>query len=697
GAPVDAEVTLWAVDYGVLSLTEYQPPDIAGSVWLQEPLQVITADSRQKIIARRVLTPKGAVEGGGGGADLGSSAMRSDFRPLAFWIGSVETGADGEVTAEVSLPDSLTTYRIMAVAADRQSRFGSGEDEIRTNKPVLLRATFPRFLGAGDEATFGAVVTNQLTREGVATVTIRSLDPSILEIRGGSGKRIRLGPNASDEVRFDAAALKTGVARIEMNVRMAGETDAFRDVVPVLLHVTPETVAAYGTVPPDGAERVAIPEGVLPDVGGLRIELASTALVGLGEGARYLVEYPYGCAEQRASALFAMITAEELGRAFAIPELEIDRAMIERTIEELAQFQCDSGGFSFWRGDCASPSPYVTAWLVHVLRLARDLGYPVRQQMLDRGFDFLQVSLSDPSWSVADVAWQSFAIRELEAGGRRVDAELNRLLASVDNAPIFAIAWMHDALLARGEAKSPRAADLRRRLTNAILREGGASHVEEIDDPDLRFYWSSNVRTTAIVLNALVAADADRALAASIVRWLMDARRDGRWGNTQENAWAMEALVAYYRKYEAEVPDFAAAVTLGTEAVASGEFRGRSAEAKSSEIPMTTLAPRAGTEVPLTFTKEGAGTLYYGTHLTYARPLAALRPLDQGFTITRAYGAADAEPGTPPKRTFAAGDLVRVTLRIRVPKERIYVAVSDPFPAGFEPVEGWFRTTASDL
>ena len=112
---------------------------------------------------------------------------------------------------------------------------------------------------------------------------------------------------------------------------------------------------------------------------------------------------------------------------------------------------------------------------------------------------------------------------------------------------------------------------------------------------------------------------------------------------------------------------------------------------------MTTLAPRAGTEVPLTFAKEGTGTLYYGTHLTYARPLAALRPLDQGFTITRAYGPADAEPGTPPKTTFAAGDLVRVTLRIRVPKERIYVAVSDPFPAGFEPVEGWFRTTASDL
>ncbi|HEY0592696.1 MAG TPA: hypothetical protein VGF40_13075, partial [Thermoanaerobaculia bacterium] len=303
----------------------------------------------------------------------------------------------------------------------------------------------------------------------------------------------------------------------------------------------------------------------------------------------------------------------------------------------------------------------------------------------------------DPNWSATDAAWQAFVIRELAIGGRPVDAELNRLLESVDAAPVFAIAWMHDALLSRGEGSSPRAADLRRRLANAILREGGASHVEEIDDPDLRFYWSSNVRTTAIVLNSLVRADADRQLAASLVRWLMDARRDGRWGSTQENAWAMEALVAYYRKYETEIPNFASAAALGGEAIARAEFRGRSAEAKTAEVPMARLAARAGAEVPLTFTKEGAGTLYYGTRLTYARPLSALRPLDQGFTIERTYGPAAATEDAAPRTTFAAGDLVRVTLRITVPKERIYVAVSDPIPAGFEPVEGWFRTTATDL
>ena len=62
-----------------------------------------------------------------------------------------------------------------------------------------------------------------------------------------------------------------------------------------------------------------MPAGVVPGFGGLHVELASTALVGLGEGARYLVEYPYGCAEQRSSRALALMLAADLGDAFTLP------------------------------------------------------------------------------------------------------------------------------------------------------------------------------------------------------------------------------------------------------------------------------------------------------------------------------------------------------------------------------------------
>ena len=142
GRGASSEVTLWAVDYGVLSLTAYSTPDILRSVYVEKALQVINTDNRQRIVSRRVLTPKGSTDGGGGGGDSGAGTIRKDFRVLAFWLGSITTDADGHASVDVKLPESLTTYRIMAVAADRASRFGSGDSEVRINKPITMKPTY---------------------------------------------------------------------------------------------------------------------------------------------------------------------------------------------------------------------------------------------------------------------------------------------------------------------------------------------------------------------------------------------------------------------------------------------------------------------------------------------------------------------------------------------------------------------------
>jgi uncharacterized protein YfaS (alpha-2-macroglobulin family) len=67
------------------------------------------------------------------------------------------------------------------------------------------------------------------------------------------------------------------------------------------------------------------------------------------------------------------------------------------------------------------------------------------------------------------------------------------------------------------------------------------------------------------------------------------------------------------------------------------------------------------------------------------------------MTVERHYEKYVENGASPAATSFDAGDLVRVTLTVTVPKERRFVAVTDPLPAGFEPVDGWFRTTASDL
>jgi uncharacterized protein YfaS (alpha-2-macroglobulin family) len=709
GKPAQSEVTLWAVDYGVLSLTAFQTPDVLKSVYVEKALQVITTDSRQRIVSRRVLTPKGGDEGGGGGEEPGSGTIRKDFRVLAFWVGSVVTDANGAATVDVTLPESLTTYRIMAVAADKASRFGSADSEIRVNKPLTMKPAFPRFLARGDKASFGAVVTSQSKAKGNATVTIKSLDPAILEITGQAKQSAAIAAGGAVEVKFDAVAKAIGKARIQMTARMGGESDAFEDVIPVEVLVSPETVAAYGDTTAEAREKLTLPVGVVTGFGGLSLELASTAMVGLGEGARYLIEYPYGCAEQRSSRALALLLAADLGDAFALPDIDGKeaRTIAQAQITQLAQYQCPNGGFAYWPGSCVSVSPYLTAYVLHVMQVAGTLKYKVDAEVMQKAYVYLEGELAkakpeNESWIPAYTAWQAFAVKVLVAGGRTQDSHITRLYGYLDRMPVFGLTYLADALVAKGEG-GPRLAELRRRMKNAVLPEGGSAHVEETNDPYLLWFWNSNVRSTAIVLNHQAKQSTPDLDLRAMVRWMLAARKNGRWGNTQENAMAMEALVTYYRVHEAEIPDFSGAVTLGGgKPLVQQAFKGRSATASTKTVPMQTLlatAP-AGASRDLTFAKTGTGRLFYVARLKYAVDAPRLQGLDSGFSITRKYEPteAGAKGATGPATTsYKAGDLVRVTLSFDLTKERRYVAVVDPLPAGFEPVESWFATTARDL
>jgi uncharacterized protein YfaS (alpha-2-macroglobulin family) len=160
----------------------------------------------------------------------------------------------------------------------------------------------------------------------------------------------------------------------------------------------------------------------------------------------------------------------------------------------------------------------------------------------------------------------------------------------------------------------------------------------------------------------------------------------------------MEALVNYYRAFEAETPNFTASVKLGEKELTRAQFQGRSTEAQTEQLPMTHIiaAAPAGSNQSLTFTREGAGTLFYTARLRYAVDEFFTRGLDAGFKVERRYELLEGAGGAAPT-SYQAGDLVRVTLTFELPKERRFVAVTDPLPAGFEAVESWFETTKSSL
>jgi len=704
GKPAAGEVTLWAVDYGVLSLTGYRAPDVLKAVYQQKALQVLTEDSRERIISRRVITPKGAGEGGGGG-EAGMN-VRRDFRPLAFWLGSVETDSSGKATRTVTLPESLTTYRIMAVASDAVSRFGSGNAEFKVNKPVTLLASFPRFMSLGDRASFAGVVSNLLQTAGDASVTIRSLDPSVLDFDAGSPKTIAMRAGATEPVRFDAVAKSVGTARVQMTVKLGDQTDAFETTLPVLAPAPIETNAAFGDATDAASkERLAVPAGIVPGVGGLQIDLASTALVGLGEGARYLADYPYYCAEQKASSALALALAADLGNAFAMGRIAPTeyRAKAKSLLADLPRYQCSDGGFGYWPGGCLFGNAYLTAYVLHVMKVSADLGIPSDDAVIKRALDFLESAMKTPApaqvqWMPVWAATEAFGVKVLAEYSRNQDSNITRLLQIVDRLPNYTLSYLADAMAAANN-RGPRYADVIRRLTNAMRIEGEQAHVEEIDMDALAWLWNSNVRGSAIVLEGLVRRNDDPQMVQRLVRWLLAARKDGRWSNTQENAMALESLVKYYKVFETETPNMTATVAIGGTTTGTATFRGRSTTAQSVKLAMPDLVRQvaAGAERDLTISRTGTGHIYYSARLQYSLvdpPPAVM----QGIQVERKYEKfSEDAPVSPASTTFAAGDLIRVTLSIVIPKERRYVAVTDVLPAGVEAVDSWFRTTASDL
>ena len=181
-----------------------------------------------------------------------------------------------------------------------------------------------------------------------------------------------------------------------------------------------------------------------------------------------------------------------------------------------------------------------------------------------------------------------------------------------------------------------------------------------------------------------------------LVRGLLDGREKGRWHTTQESVWALLALDAYFRRYEAEEPAFTARAWLGDGLSGEARFHGRRPDRARLDVPLDAL-PADG-PVDLTLGKEGPGRLYYRLGLRYAPADLTLAADERGFAVSRSYEGVD-DPADV-RRTadgtveIRAGARVRVRLTMTAPARRYHVALVDPLPAGLEAENPDLATTA---
>lgn len=699
GKPAKAELTVYAVDEGVLMLTGYRTPDPLPVFTAARPLGVGTIETRDslaKISLADFEAMLGSDKGGTGGGG-GEDGARRDFRQTAYFNPSVVTDASGRARVTFKLPDGLTTYRVMAVAATEGDQYGFGSANVVVSKRLMARPSLPRFLRAGDRIEAGVVVSTK--KLSATRVTVKA-SVNGLELAGSPERVVDVPEGSSVEVRFPMRAEHPGDATFRFEVFAGTDRDQVVVTRKVKLAASLETAAIYGSTDSRVTERLGDYSVIRRDTGGLALSLSPTALVGLDGGAAQLVEYEYACTEQLSSRVLPLLPLRDLSLAFGFPLPPDTDRFVDRTIGEILSRQKGDGGFGMWP-ESPKSNRWISAYATWVLDQAAARRAAVPQTARDRAHVFLRRLLASPDGDELSLATAAFAVDVLAEAGQPDPGYMSRLFDARKQLPLFARAYLlHAMAVGKGPPASVKA--LSTEIAGELRISNDAAFVSENVGDEYAVLLDSPARSGALVLRALLAATPKHPLAASLSRGLLGQRRGGTWRTTQETAYALLALDAYRRAQEAGPTDFRGSVWLGASEVHSAHFS-KHPEAKSALLDLARLPEKAGGS--LVFQKDGAGTLFYEARLTYARSSLPATSLDEGFTVQKTLrpvspaSLRDALRTVPERgvQRFHAGDLVLGDLVVVAPSARDFVVIDDPLPAGLEGVDAGLATTAAWL
>ncbi|HSM25868.1 MAG TPA: alpha-2-macroglobulin family protein, partial [Anaerolineaceae bacterium] len=738
GLPIpDAEITLVVVDEAILALTQYKLVDpisvfyslrdsdmystyTRANIILVDPSTL--AGNGSQIMATQALS-KSAVEDSALGMDVGGGrgmaeepamaapmmemaeaesastsdaiTVRSDFNPLAIFSPEEKTDSEGKVTVQFKLPDNLTRYRIMVIAADPGGKmFGSNEANITARLPLMVRPSMSRFLNFGDQFEIPVVLQNQTDEELTTDVVIEG---SNLNVSENQGIRVTIPANNRVEVRFPGTTIMAGDAYLQVAAISGSISDAAQISLPVYTPGTTEAFATYGVIDNGAiAQPILSPEGVFPQFGGLDITTSSTALNSLSDAVLYLVTYPFNSSAQMASRILAIAALKDVLSAFnadGLPSPEEMEEYIQTDLEDLSKVQNWDGGFPYWAKGYPS-IPYHTVHVAHALQKAKEMGFEVSENTWDSVLTYLQnIEQYYPAWYSVKTK-QTISAYALYVRMQMGDLDARKAKALIDDQglealSLDAIAWIWQVLLQDSQYETT-VQEIRRHVENQVVETAGAANFFNSYSDDDYVLLHSNRRTDALLLDAMIADNPQSDLIPKVINGLQANRTKGRWDNTQENVFVLLAMDNYFDTFESQEPEFIARIWLGDIYAGETSFSGYSTDRYQTTVPMQNLINiiDENESEDIILSKEGTGRLYYRLGLKYAPTDLKLEPLDMGFVIQRNY-----EPVDDPNDVWLdedgiwhikAGTRVKVKLTMVADNRRYHVALVDPLPAGLE-------------
>ena len=680
-APAGTQVALAAVDEALLELKPNDSWDLFEAMIRRRDYAVETATAQMQVIGKRHFGKKAAPPGGGGG----QFPTRELFDTLLLWNPLVTLDARGEAVVPVPLNDSLTSFRIVAVAdavvGTDAALFGTGQASITATQDLQIVSGVPPLVREGDH--YKAMFTlRNTTKQAVQA----SLEAKVGE-QALPALSVPIPANGAVDTGWDVDVpynLKSATWTVAADAGGAHDRMKFTQKI---AEAVPVTVQQATLVQVDRSLRVPIapPVNALPGAdgrlrGGIEVSLRPTLGDGLPGVVDFFQRYPFTCLEQQASVAIGLRDAARWKALAAQIPMYLDE-------DGLANYFPPSGG------DPHSGSDSLTAYLLSIsdeaTKQGGDFALPdeVRAQM-ERGLiGFVEGRVKrDDFWKPPALRNGDLDVRKLaaiEALSR--DGKVQpRMLDSIQLLPNqwptgAVIDWLQildrvPAIADRAKRTQEAEQILRARLNVQGTRLGFST---ERDDS----WWWLMVNGDVNALRMILAVEDRPGWRDDVPRLVVGAlqrQQYGRWSTTTANAWGTLAMASFSKKFES-VP-VRGSTRAGFGAPNPGASLDWSRSPGGATLPLGWPQGFAvggnKADAMLQVDHDGGGKPWATVTSKAAVPVT--RPFGSGYRITKTI--------TPVAQKVAGawsrGDTVRVHLDIDVQADATWVVVDDPIPGG---------------
>jgi hypothetical protein len=514
----------------------------------------------------------GAGGGGSGSGSIGLGSMgtigrgggeriRENFPETMLWKPDLLTDADGRAQLAVEVADSITTWRLLAVATAEDGRIGTAELGVRVFQDFFVDIDLPGRLTVGDEVAVPVAVYNYQKQP--SHVLLRLEAAPWFERLSADEQAIDLGPGQVGVRYFRIRAARIGSHGLTVHARGGALTDAVKRST----RVAPDGVAVETSISErlqgGATQEIEVPADAIDGASRLAVRVFPGPMSQALDGLDGMIRMPSGCFEQTSSSTYPNALILEYLRRTRTGKAETLRKAEEYLAlgyQRLLSFEVHGGGFSWFGG--APANQVLTAYGLNEFHdiarvrfvdravIDRTTRWLIAQQRADGGFDPDKENLFDGAVDamagnrVRTTAYVALALARSGNRGpavKKAVAFVRAHLAAVKDP--YTLALAADLLATVKDAEAPRV--LGRLWAARQAERRGVSFAPA--QPTLTHGGgrTGRIETTAIVAEAHYAARREPARAKAALDYLI-ASKDafGSWSSTQATIMTLRALIA---------------------------------------------------------------------------------------------------------------------------------------------------------